>query len=352
MPINGDPSIALFAYNRPHHLEECISGLHKNAESSRTTLYCFLDGPRDGVDILLVEEVRRIASRATSGFLKVHIVERDHHWGLSGNIIDGITQVLKRHEQVVVVEDDLVVSPTFLRYMNRALDLYRSAPGVFSISGYNYPQRVFRIPAGYPYDAFFVSRHMCWGWGTWRDRWEKADWQIRDYASLSKNESWKRSFRESGLDLPGMLDAQMHGQVDSWAIRWTYTQFIHNAVCLVPVESLVNNMGADGSGIHMRFSARYFHPTLSCKNELRLPPFIYIDPLIAQKYKKVERRSLLFRGVRKFSKLIRFVTWRDRRPHPGAEPKIRGEPEALISGSDGDDTDLSESHVWSAQENR
>ena len=134
--------------------------------------------------------------------------------------------------------------------------------------------------------------------------------------------------------------------------RWTYTHFIHNAVCLVPVESLVNNMGADGSGSHMGFSARYFHPTLGCKKKISLPPLIYIDPLIAQQYKRVERRSLLFRGMRKFSRLIRFVTWRDRIPHPEAEPTVRGEPQASICDSDGDDTDLSESHVWSARENR
>ncbi len=306
-------SIALFAYNRPRHLQECILSLLKNAESATTNLYCFLDGPRNERDVPLVEQVRQVA-RATSGFLDVQVVERDQNWGLSRNIIDGVTQVLELHEQVIAVEDDLVVSPTFLRYMNQALNVYKSAPGVFSVSGYNYPQRIFRVPGGYPYDAFFVMRHMCWGWGTWQDRWQRADWHVRDYSFLSRNESWKRSFREGGVDLPGMLDAQVNGQVDSWAIRWTYTHFIHHAVCLVPVQSLVNNMGTDGSGVHMRPSTRYFHPTLSCKNELQLPSLIYIDPRIAQKYKKAEKRSFLFRVKRKITRLIRTPTAR-----PGAE---------------------------------
>ena len=302
---NQDPavSIALFAFNRPQHLEKCLSSLRQNADASRTLLYCFLDGPRNSGDAHLVEQVRGIA-RAEGGFLEVRILERERNWGLSRNVIDGVSRVLAKHEQVIVVEDDLVVSPAFLRYMNQALSVYASAPGVFSVSGYNYPRGVLRVPVSYPYDAFFVQRHMCWGWGTWRDKWERADWRVQDYDSLSRNESWKRSFQEGGVDLPGMLDAQVRGQLDSWAIRWTYAHFAHHAVCLVPVESLVNNMGVDGSGVHMKASRRYFHPRLNGKDALALPSLIYIDPLIARAYKTANRRNLFFRAAGKMATVI------------------------------------------------
>jgi hypothetical protein len=133
------------------------------------------------------------------------------------------------------------------------LNIYRASPQVFTVSGYNYPNELLRIPNSYSYDAFFVMRHMCWGWATWRDRWQQADWQLDNYESLRMDESWRRSFREDGVDLPGMLDEQMHGQIDSWAIRWTYAHFAHHAVCLVPVHSFVN-IGVDGSGVHMSAS--------------------------------------------------------------------------------------------------
>jgi glycosyltransferase involved in cell wall biosynthesis len=296
--------IALFAFNRPQHLEKCLSSLLQNAESSTTRLYCFLDGPRNESDIRHVEQARQIA-RTARGFLDVRILERDHNRGLSRSIIDGVSRVLEKHKRVIVVEDDLVVSPAFLRYMNEALRFYAPTPGVFSVSGYNYPQKILRIPGGYPYDAFFVQRHMCWGWGTWRDRWKRADWRVKNYDSLSRNESWKRSFEEGGVDLPGTLDAQVHGQLDSWAIRWSYAHFVNHGVCLVPVKSLVNNMGVDDSGVHMKASRRYFHRSLSGKDELALPPLIYIDPLIARAYKTAERRNLLFRAAVKMAKVIR-----------------------------------------------
>ena len=194
--------IALIGYNRPKHIERCISSLQANKGAGETILYCFLDGPRSAEDRPLVEEVRRIA-RSTTGFHQVRTVERERNLGLSANVIDGVTRVLQEHESVIVVEDDLVVSPVFLPYMREALDLYQFAAGVFSIAGYNYPRKIMPVPGTYPYDAFFVMRNMCWGWGTWRDRWQKADWVIPDFASLRKSPSWRRSFSAGGWDLPG-----------------------------------------------------------------------------------------------------------------------------------------------------
>jgi len=287
-------SLALFGFNRPAHTRNCLESLTRNPEAAESHLYCFLDGPRTQEDVANVESVRRILRGAT-GFAGVDILERQGNWGLSRNIIDGITRTLQERERVIVVEDDLEVSPGFLAYMNRALVAYRGSPAVFSVSAYNYPRTLLRVPASYPYDAFFVTRHMCWGWATWRDRWARADWQLNDYESLQAEESWRRSFGEAGLDLPGMLEAQHKGQIDSWAIRWTHAHFANHAVCLVPVQSFVNNLGTDGSGTHMRPSGRYFHDELHGRESIRLPPIVYVDPLIARRFKSAERRNLAVR---------------------------------------------------------
>lgn len=293
--------VAVIGYNRPQHIRNCLESLAANPKSSQSEIYCFLDGPRSLDDSSRVQQVRRIV-REAQGFGSKKIFERDRNWGLSRNVIDGVTRVLSEHKRVIVVEDDLVVSSGFLRYMNKALDLYHASPQVFSVSAYNYPGRLLRIPDNYPYDAFFVMRHMCWGWATWRDRWKRVDWQVHGYQTLRADESWKRSLREGGLDLLGMLDEQMNGQIDSWAIRWTYAHFANHAVCLVPVHSLVNNMGTDGSGVHMNASLRYYHPALNGVKTVRFPPLVYVDPQIAQKFKKVEKRSLAYRVARRVAR--------------------------------------------------
>ena len=304
------PAIAFFAYNRPHHLAKCLASMRMNPEFRETPSYFFLDGPRTAEDVPSVAEVGRIA-RSVAGLLDARIVERGCNWGLSRNIIDGISQVLADNESVIVVEDDLVVSSGFLRYMDHALERYRPFSQVFSVSAYNYPGKIFHVPRDYPYDTFFVLRNMCWGWGTWRSRWVQAQWHLPDYVSLRNNDSWRRSFEECGVDLPRMLDAQVHGELDSWAIRWTYAHFAHHAVCLVPVESLVNNIGADGSGVHMKPSRRYLHPTLNDARLMRFPPLVYVDPLIERTYKTVERKGHVYRAARKWLARTRSVE-RDR----------------------------------------
>ena len=181
--------------------------------------------------------------------------------------------------------------------MNQALSLYRTFPGVFSVGAYNYPRGMFRVCQDFPYDAFFVPRHMCWGWGTWRQAARKP---------TGRSGITRRSVGATGggapsgmseLTFPGMLDEQMRGQVDSWAIRWAYTHFTHRAVCLLPVESLVNNMGVDGSGVHMKASSRYFHQSLNSRRAVRFPPLVYVDPRIARMYRNAGRRSVPVRAA-------------------------------------------------------
>jgi hypothetical protein len=301
-PVGLAP-IAVFGFNRPEHLSRCIDSLRHNPEASRSSVTFFLDGPRTADDAELVERTRRVALQADF-FAEKRIVERDSNWGLARNVIDGVTWIVEEHANVIVVEDDLVVSPAFLCYMNQALTRYQGSPSVFSVSGYNYPRRIMPVPPLYPYDAYFVSRHMCWGWGTWKDRWYKTDWAVSDYEALRASESWRRSFVQVGVDLPRMLDDCMHGTVNSWAVRWTHAHFINHAVCLVPVHSYVNNTGVDGTGTHMAQSDRYMHSGLNCRETLAYPPHVYVDPLIARAFMRTERRSLPSRVMRKAQKVL------------------------------------------------
>jgi hypothetical protein len=145
------------------------------------------------------------------------------------------------------MEDDLVTSPDFLAYLAAALEKYEKEPSVFSVTGFQFP---IRVPAAYPFDAYFSYRANSWGWATWRNRWEKADWSVSDYGAFRRNRADRRMFNRGGDDLSFMLDRQMRGEIDSWAIRWAYAHFRQDAYCLFPVKSRVRNIGFDGSGTH------------------------------------------------------------------------------------------------------
>ena len=156
--------VALFTYRRPEHLAQTLKSLRANPECSSTELFVFSDGAKSRADTAAVEAVRKIL-RGAEGFAEVHIICREVNFGLARNITEGVAHVLERRESVIVLEDDIVVSPFFLRFMNDALATYRDAPRVGSISGYCYP-----VSDPGP-ETYFIRGADCWGWATWRDRW-------------------------------------------------------------------------------------------------------------------------------------------------------------------------------------
>jgi len=243
--------IALFAYRRPAHLARAAASLVANPEAAQTDLFVFCDGAKHAGQQAAVDAVRRVA-RGIRGFRSVSIVEQARNLGLAASVISGVTRVLEEHESVIVVEDDLVVSPFFLRFMNESLACYAEEPRVATVHAYIFPVRR-PLP-----ETFFLKGAECWGWATWRRAWGTFN---DDAAGLL------REVRERGLqhefDMDGaygytaMLEAQLHGKVDSWSIRWRASCYLAGMLTLYPGRSLVQNRGLDATGTHCDYSSDF-----------------------------------------------------------------------------------------------
>ena len=244
--------IILFVYNRPEHTRQTVEYLSKNKLAESSKLFIFSDGPKNDKDKQKVFEVRKYLKRI-KGFKEIRIIEREKNLGLANSVISGVSQIFQSFEKVIVLEDDIISSPSFLKFMNDALDFYKADEKIFSVSGYPYPVK---IPDSYNKDVFITHRASSWGWGTWKDRWEKVDWEMKDYCSLLKNREDQNFLNEAGEDLLPMLKAQIKSEVDSWAIRWTYAQLKNKAFCLYPVSPLCKNIGTDWSGTHSSSSKK------------------------------------------------------------------------------------------------
>lgn len=238
--------IVVFCYNRPNHLRRCISALKCNELASASDLVIISDGPRSSNDIDAVQEVRSVAS-STTGFQQIRIIERERNYGLAASVIDGVSSVINSYGKVIVIEDDVIASPYFLKFMNDALSVHAANPSIFSVGGYCYP---IRIPRKYTGDTYLTIRAESWGWGTWASRWNKVDWGMKDYQTFTHDKDGREAFSLGGADLVAMLDLQMQGKIDSWAIRWDYWHFKSSAYCLRPRYSLIDNIGFDGTGVH------------------------------------------------------------------------------------------------------
>jgi GT2 family glycosyltransferase len=236
--------VALFAYKRPHHLHQAIQALAASVLARHTRLYIFCDGPAQDSDSGPVEQTRRVAHSA-EGFARIEVIERIHNFGLAASVIAGIDLVLKEHDRVIVLEDDLVVDPTFLDFLNQGLEMYRSDDEVISIHGFT-PGTSVSLP-----QSFFLRGADCWGWGTWRRGWAQFNPDGTELLRLIDESGEQAAFDFDGAyAYRQMLVDQVRGQVNSWAIRWYASAFLARRLTLYPSRSLVRNIGQDGSGTH------------------------------------------------------------------------------------------------------
>jgi len=292
--------IALFAYRRPDHLSRTLEALRANPEASQTELFVFCDGAKDASAAAGVDAVRALL-QGDLGFAATHIVARDSNYGLARNITEGVSEVLGCRETVIVVEDDIIVSPLFLRFMNEALNYYWGSPTVGSISGYCYP-----MPDPMP-ETYFIRGADCWGWATWRDRWSVYN---PDGAALLRELKARNLYPAFDFDgaMPyvEMLKGQIVGQNDSWAVRWHASCFLRDMLILYPGRALAYNIGQDGSGTHSLEQDDALSVTLSPTPVTVGGIVIEEDPLVRQAI----CRSLRRQGYSRRKKTLRNLVLR------------------------------------------
>jgi len=241
--------IALFTYNRADHTKQAVESLLKNEEAKYSDLFIFSDGPKNEKAKKGVEENRKYIKTLSNsplkgeGFRSVTIIEREKNWGLANSLIAGITEIVNKYGRVIVVEDDLILSPYFLQFMNEALEKYKDEDKVASISAFLNP-----IDCKAP-ETFFLRYFACWGWATWKRGWDILN---MDANALLKQLRWKKSdFNiKDSHNFYGMLYCQKVGLIDSWAVRFYASQFLAGKLQLFPGKSMATQTGTDGSGTH------------------------------------------------------------------------------------------------------
>ena len=249
--LNQVAPIVLFCFNRPKHTAKVLSALAKNYFAANSDLYIFCDGPRFEADMLSIIKVYDVVENAV-GFRNVHIRKSQYNKGLADSVIEGVTEIVQLHGRVIVLEDDLVTSPYFLKYMNDALVCYKDEEQVISIHGYTYPV-MHDLP-----ETFFLKGADCWGWATWKRGWELFEQNGSRLLEELCRQKLAVSFDfENSYPYIKMLKAQIAGKNNSWAIRWYASAFLKNKLTLYPGTSLVLNIGMDDSGTHCSSAVKH-----------------------------------------------------------------------------------------------
>lgn len=254
--------IVLFTYNRPIHTKKTIEKLLMAELASESDLIVFSDGPKYEKDIEKVEETRKVLDEV-KGFKSIKVYRSEKNKGLAKSVINGVNSVIEQYGTIIVLEDDILVSAQFLRYMNHYLDFYKEKNRVISIHAFVYPLK------NNSANTYFIRGADCQAWGTWKRGWDlfenDADKLYKEISS-SKEKSYQFDF-EGSYPYLKMLKSQIDGKVDSWAIRWYASAFLKDKLTLYPSESLVQNIGMDGSGTHSENSNVYEHIRINEKIE-------------------------------------------------------------------------------------
>ncbi len=276
--------VCVFTYKRYDHTVKMLEALAENTLAADSDLYIFCDNYRKETDRDKVNQVREYVKefKARNLFKTTTVEFAETNKGLAKSIIDGATKIMNQYGSVIVLEDDLLTSKYCLSYFNRCLDYFKDDERIWAISGYTFPLKSL---SNFEHDVYLSYRGCSWGWATWKDRWATVDWDVKDYKKFLWNPFLRRSFARGGNDMPAMLDRQMNHFIDSWAIRWCYSQWKQNKYTVYPKESRIFNMGLDGSGTHGN-NTRKFNTPLCTSQQLKLEK-IDVDDVICNEFRNI-----------------------------------------------------------------
>ena len=271
--------ILLFVYNRSEHTRRCIESLLKNSLASESNLFIYADGAKDSTQQEAVNEVRNYI-RSIQGFKQITLMERSENWGLARNIINGVTTQVNRYGKVIVLEDDLVVAPYFLQFMNDALEVYKNEPRVGHIQACDFTQDS-SLPA-----TFLIKWTGSWGWATWDRAWKHFNPNGNELLQELEERKLTHVFDFNGkYGFTRMLRRQIEGKNNSWAIRWNASLFLKDILSLNVGRSLVQNEGFDGSGTNCGGGGLY-------ASHLYLQP-LFITPISPIEENKEARQAFI-----------------------------------------------------------
>ena len=233
--------IVIFSYDRPKHLQQTLDALSKNALADQSDLFIYCDGAKESAPLEQVERIKenRMIAHAVEGFKSLTVVEHPQNIGLKANIVGAVTEIVDKYGRIITLEDDIVTSRGFLRFMNEALEMYKDDERVMHISGYMWPHR-WSLPETFFYEVPYPGG----GWATWARAWKYYDDDAVKLYHIWENQ-WDEFNKFGGDYLQKQLVANYEGRMNTWFIKWHAVLLERGALTLYPGNSLTNNIGFD-----------------------------------------------------------------------------------------------------------
>lgn len=234
--------VAFIMFNRPDTSVQVFKEIQK---AKPEKLYLISDAAREGrpEEAEKVAECRRVIEEMIDWDCVVNKNYAESNMGCKRRVASGISWVLEKEEETIILEDDVVPSEQFFPFIQQMLNEYRDEDKVMMVSGTNLLKN-HEIKGDYTFSYFSVI----WGWATWRRAWSRYyDEDMKDWPEMKNNRELKDVYQNPLSFWLFKRDAEKiyNGGKDTWDLQWDYCRVKRGALGIVPKENLVNNIGFD-----------------------------------------------------------------------------------------------------------
>lgn len=227
------------AFIRPDLLKKSLKHL---SVIQPKILYVSIDGPRNKCDESLVEQCR-VISLNPGWDCEIVPLFRDYNIGLVQSFVQSMEKMFSEHEFGIFLEDDVLLSPTFLKFAEEIFIKYRNDDRVGHINASNFNPN-FQMLSKESY--YFSEYSHVWGFGTWRRMWKKYDLDMKSWKFIDQNRFVKKhsfSLRERN-NLKKMFDLHCENP-DPWACdyQWQFNLLKNQSLAVTPSVNMSLNIG-------------------------------------------------------------------------------------------------------------
>lgn len=276
--------VAFFIFNRVDTTNKVFEAIRF---AKPTNLLVVADGPRTDIpdDIEKCSATRAIIDRVDWD-CEILTNYSDVNLGCKHRVSSGLDWVFDMVEEAIILEDDCLPDPTFFRFCDELLNLYRDDERIMHIGGISFLCSSNNLE----YSYYFSKYTQVWGWATWRRSWKYYDVEMKLWP-LVRNSEWLSAIineKKEAIVRTKIWDSTYNGECDSWAYQWLFAVLTQNGMSILPKVNLISNIGFSQEATHTKINPSGANlQKFSLTFPLIHPPLMVYDIAADTNYKKI-----------------------------------------------------------------
>lgn len=236
--------LVILLFNRLEHTKRILQSIINNRI---TEITAYLDYPVTDQDKIIQKKIKKFIKDRKN--IKIHLIERTKSYGLARSVVSAMNETFKKgSDGVILLEDDCILREGAKDFFFDGLKNLKDKKKIRSLCGYNLLGKKAIIDPGA--DLLLMNRFLTWGWATWKDRWKEYEPSLKKIVNETKKKGIDIQNFSNDMKLLTSSKEYLSGSKNIWSISWILTHYLTSTYTVYPPESLVYNIGFDGSGIN------------------------------------------------------------------------------------------------------